>query len=520
LEEATNAIVQATGTRTPVRARQAIWLVTLGALLVRLFPLLLPGGPLAYVVNYDEGIYFSASALLLRGALPYRDVFFVQPPGMLLLLSPITAWANAGHMSAALALTRYLMTIVGAANTLLVGSIGLRAFGPLAGISAALLYATFPEVIREERGPFLEPVLNLACLAMAWLWLQEKPVRRYLVAGLVGGLALSVKSWAAVWLVAALWSLPRRRPIAAAVYLWLGVAAALVVLILPFAVAARGTFLSQAVGYHLQRGPQGVHEVLARLWDMNLRHPVTAVLALTGAGLWLRTVWSRQNPVGTQAIPTDGWLDGPRAGRYFVLVLVLTIASFVVAPIYFHRYASFLAPSEAALGGLGTAWIHQRTRQRWPALIPATLLLAAGSQVGFELFTTNDYRRPDQLQLARVLESSVPRDSSVFALEPGWLLVADRLPDAREGILGAWAGFQKRQYLASLGPDHSANAVQAARADALADTKRFLRTYRFFVTGDWPLGKEMTDWLAEGWIKRYPAAGQHGLALWEQRSSR
>jgi hypothetical protein len=487
---------------------------------VRLFPLLLPGGPLAYVVNYDEGIYFSASALLLRGSLPYRDVFFVQPPGMLLLLSPITAWANAGHVAAALALTRYLATVVGAANTLLVGAIALRAFGPLAGIAAAVLYATFPEAIREERGPFLEPVLNLACLAMAWLWLEEKRSRRYLLAGLVAGLALAVKSWAAIWLAAALLTLPRRTSLAAAINLCVGAMAVLVVLLLPFALAARGTFLAQLVGYHLQRSPQGVNEVLARLWDMNLRHPLTAILALAGSAVALAGLRSRQNPPLAQPASADGELDALRTGLFFVLVLILTVASFVVAPIYFHRYASFLAPSEAVLGALGVAWIHQRTRQRWPALIPATLLLAAGSQVGFEVFTTSYYRRPEQLQLARVLANTVPRDSSVFALEPGWLLVADRLPDAREGILGAWAGFQKPQYLASLGPGHSADATEAARANAWADTKRFLKTYRFFVTGDWRVDKEMTDWLAEDWIKRYPPPGKNGFVLWERRSDR
>src|SRR3954447_13462479 len=220
---------------TPERAKRAIALIAVGALALRLFPLLLPGGPLSYVVNYDEGIYFSASALLTGGALPYRDIFFVHPPGMLVLLAPITLWARLGHVTAAFAATRYLATLVGALNAALAGAIALRAFGPLSGLSAALLYATFPEAVREERGPFLEPVLNLVCLAMAWGWLRSRSVRGQTVAGLLGGLALSVKSWGVIWLVAAVATSPRSRRVAGALWLLFGVAVSLAVLVLPFA---------------------------------------------------------------------------------------------------------------------------------------------------------------------------------------------------------------------------------------------------------------------------------------------
>ena len=324
---------------SPQRARLAIGLVVVGALVLRLIPLLLPGGPLAYVVNYDEGTYFSASALLMRGVLPYRDFIFVHPPGLLVLLAPITSWARSGDVTAALAATRYLATLVGAANAALAGAVALRAFGPLAGVSAALLYATFPEAVREERGPFLEPVLNLACLAMAWVWLRAGSRRQYFAAGLLGGLALSVKTWSAIWLVAALAALPRGRRLVAGAWFLAGMAAALGLLVLPFALAAPRDFLAQVVGFHLVRGPQGVNDVLPRLVDMNLRHPITSILALTGFALVVAALRKGNNS----------------AGRFFALVLALTVASFLVAPIYFHRYASFVAPSAAVLGGLGVA---------------------------------------------------------------------------------------------------------------------------------------------------------------------
>jgi hypothetical protein len=485
-------------------ARRAIGLIGVGALTLRLFPLLLPGGPLGYVINYDEGIYFSASALLTGGALPYRDIFFVHPPGMLVLLAPITLWARLGHVAAAFAATRYLTALVGALNAVLAGGIALRAFGPLAGLSAAFLYATFPEAVREERGPFLEPVLNLVCLAMASAWLRSRSAGGQTVAGLLGGLALSVKSWGVIWLVAALVTSPRDRRLASAGSLVLGVVLSLVVLVLPLALAAGGNFLPQVVGFHLARGPQGVAEMVGRLWDMTRRHPLTSVLALIGSTLSIRHLRR-----GDEA--------EHRTARFFAIVLALTVASFLVAPIYFHRYASFLAPSAAVLGGLAVSWIHQRTRTRWPVLVPAMLLLSAGLEAGFDLVTTPRFRAPQQVALGSFVRRGIPRQECMFSLEPGWLIVADRLPDGREGILGAWAGFQKPDFLGALASHSLAAELQAARARAWDDSRRYLESCRYLVTGDWPLDQKVKQWLELRWIRRYPPAGKRGLLLFERR---
>src|SRR5690349_11130139 len=108
----------------------------------------------------------------------------------------------------------------------------------------------------------------------------------------------------------------------------------------------------------------------------------------------------------------------------------------------FTAIPRFLAPSAAVLGGLGASWMHQRSRIRWPALVPALVVLAALSQTAFDGFTLGFFRNPDQRQLAGAIQRMVPRESPIYALEPGWLIVADRLPDAREGVLGGWPGYQ------------------------------------------------------------------------------
>src|ERR1700683_3480933 len=38
---------------------------------------------------YDSGVYLAATIHLVSGVLPYKDFTFVQPPGILLLMSPV-----------------------------------------------------------------------------------------------------------------------------------------------------------------------------------------------------------------------------------------------------------------------------------------------------------------------------------------------------------------------------------------------------------------------------------------------
>ena len=62
--------------------------LAVGAWVLRVLPFFNRHGAFGYPVDYDEGVYFSASALLFRGELPYRDFVFVHPPGALLLWAP------------------------------------------------------------------------------------------------------------------------------------------------------------------------------------------------------------------------------------------------------------------------------------------------------------------------------------------------------------------------------------------------------------------------------------------------
>src|SRR6202158_805155 len=153
--------------------------------LLRAFPLI-EAGPFGSPVDYDEGVYFASSALLLKGVLPYRDFVFAHPPGLLYFPSPV-AWLGAVRDPAfGFAAARWLATLVGCANILLLGRLAMRWAGPVGAIIAAAGYATHRGAVSIERGPFLEPVLNLCCLILAWVWLGGKEEDRRPWAG--GGL--------------------------------------------------------------------------------------------------------------------------------------------------------------------------------------------------------------------------------------------------------------------------------------------------------------------------------------------
>ncbi len=72
-------------------AAEALIAITALGFALRVIALTGAGGPSGAATGYDDGVYFSASALLLRGVLPYRDFVFVHPPGILHFLS-LVSW--------------------------------------------------------------------------------------------------------------------------------------------------------------------------------------------------------------------------------------------------------------------------------------------------------------------------------------------------------------------------------------------------------------------------------------------
>ncbi|HEV2718539.1 MAG TPA: hypothetical protein VG323_00860 [Thermoanaerobaculia bacterium] len=441
----------------------ALLAIALGGLALRIAPLLRAGGPLAWVVDYDEGVYFSASAMLFRGVLPYRDFVFVHPPGILYLLGIAPSFAA----------MRIIATFIGAISTFLVGRITLRAAGLPAAIAAAALYATYPEAVTAERGPFLEMALNLACLAGAAAWLRGKPF----LAGLALGAACAVKVFGGVWIVAALVSGPRRGRLLG------GAVVAGVVLVAPLFFVAPHAFIEQTLLFHATRPPDGIVARAARLPEIFAGgHVVATILAAVGLLSVLR-------------LP---------AARFFAVATILTAASFVVSASYWSQYNAHLAASECVLAGIGAAALL-----RFRGAIAVTLLLATPSLR--QCILASRGRAPELPAVAAMIRELVPPNAPLFTFEPQWALAAGRLPMIADTygtmLLDATRGGAKFPDTAtafqSPGPQTQVRARLAASRFAILGWR-----------GKWQMNAESRAWFASQFVCDTPAAGD--LCLWEK----
>ncbi len=372
--------------------RFALAVVASLAFVLRVVPFFGPEGAWTYRVDYDEGVYFSAASLLLKGFVPYRDFVFVHPPGVLLWLSATSAWtASFIGVDGAFTLARWLSAGVGVLNLVLVWAVTLEwSRSRWGALFAAFVYATYPEIVQVERGPFIEPLLNASVLAMALAVMQ----RRFKTAAVLAGVAMVFKLWAALWIVGALWALPDHKERLRFMLISGGV---FVGALLPFAVFAPREFIHQTLLFHLHRPPDGVARLARVEQIVALRHLASPLLAI--ASLF----------TARHKLLTTAW--------------VLTLVSFFATSAWWSQYNAHLVASEAVLAGGFVSWA---LRQK--DIVGRGFLFAGGVFLCISLFHVIKRipnRGEDHLALAHL---KLPADQCVFAFEPSWMLAAGRLP--------------------------------------------------------------------------------------------
>jgi glycosyl transferase family 87 len=505
------------GTRNR-RGWWALAVLAAGAWVLRVLPFFNRHGAFGYPVDYDEGVYFTASALLFQGLLPYRDFIFVHPPGSLLLWSPAAALASGWDAATCFVLARWLAAGVGALNVFLVGRLALRAWGPVAGLVAALVYATYPELVIVERGPFLEPMLNLACLAMANVWLDSpedgRASRWWLWAGVLCGLAISVKVLGGIWLVAALLSRSPRAAWRSQLGLALTAGVTVLLLVGPFVAASPSRFLEDVFLFQSLRPGDGESNRLARLHDiLHERRLVGVGLALLG----LLVASVRSFRASGPSRPTE---------RFFAVAYVVTVAAFLASPSYWNQYNAHLAASEAVLAGLGAAALHGWLSARgwtWARAVPVLLAVAVPLVSARHLREGLRARAPDLPALGSYLRQSVPADAPVCSFEPAWGLTGGRLPPRLPGVpvvVDAYAlmlqdALGSGEHFASTQAAFSASASQRGILLVLERCRYVVLGWR----GAWQLSGESQQWFRERFVRRFPAEGQGGPDVWERRDA-
>jgi hypothetical protein len=138
---------------------------TVLALGLRAYELSLPGYLLG-LTEYDDGSYFGSAVHLVEGILPYRDFIFVQPPGIILLMSPAALVAKLTGTASGMAIGRVLTVLASAGGVVLAGLL-VRHRGALAALIACGVLAVFPDSIAAAHTVLVEPWLVLFCLPWA-----------------------------------------------------------------------------------------------------------------------------------------------------------------------------------------------------------------------------------------------------------------------------------------------------------------------------------------------------------------
>jgi len=316
--------------------------VALVALIICVDQLFAQSHALLGIDEYDDGVYLGAALRLVHGVIPYRDVGFPHPPGVLLLLLPLSIVSQVTGTRVSTGAARVQTAFVAAGNVFLLARL-VRHRGMPAVLVAGFFLAVFPLAVFADRTVMLEPYLVLFCLlgASALFAGDDLADRGRLVwAGLAFGFAGAIKVWAIFpAVVAVVCCAPRLRQHGGP--LLLGIVTGFVVPSLPFVLVAPGNYVRDIVTVQLERTPSS--------GDISIGHRLvymSGIRSLPSVGL------ATAIAVGFILVVAGAFLVRPRPTRldWFALgTASLTVAAMLVAPDFFPHYAYFTAAFLALL---------------------------------------------------------------------------------------------------------------------------------------------------------------------------
>jgi hypothetical protein len=301
---------------------------------------------------YDTGVYMAASMHLVSGVLPYRDFTFVQPPGILLLMSPVALFSRIFGSHDGVILARVVTAIVTAINTSLVAWL-VRHRGRVAMIVAGAGLALLPVACFVSTDLKLDPYcICFVLIGSLMIFSREEREgrltnRALIIGGLFFGLAALVKLWAVFPFIAlVICRIPRYR---SRVLRLVGAAGGtFVVLCLPFFLSTPVNFLSQVFIEQVNRRaiPSDTASIGARLTYMTGFFPTsispTAVEALAAfivlALVVVAAYWRR--------------LEHETLDVYLLLAALISVVGILAAPESYIYYGYFTAPFLLAVVGL------------------------------------------------------------------------------------------------------------------------------------------------------------------------
>jgi hypothetical protein len=365
--------------------------------------------------------------------MPYRDFAFLHPPGILTLLSPITTLAHGPlGWNDAFVVGRWVGVALGTANIVLVALLAARWRGWLAGVVAAMLYATHGPAVATERHILLEPAVNAAALCAAMLWLPSSDrvsTRRAAGAGALIGLAAAIKLTGGLTIIGVLLADrfgSQRRQRAFAVGAAVGVFGLVVA---PFvASAGLGDFVWLVIG--VQAGRPGGDVIGGSFIGLRPRLGqliLFGVLNIATVPFVVRLVVL----VAVIAAVVWAWTRGGRHGRFWAAVSVASGLTVLLAPDFYPQYAATVAPSLAIAVGTGAvASLDSLQRYGRAALrlaaVALAIVLVAGMAIVIRLQLIALPRgAPD---VGSLIRARLEPGDCVSSDAPNLLIAADMLP--------------------------------------------------------------------------------------------
>lgn len=338
----------------------------------------------------DEFVVLTLSKSVATGAVPYRDVVFFHPPGMLLLFAAlnrvVTWWWPAG---------RIITLLVDSVTAVCVWRIGRECFGRTQGLVAGALYAASPIALVSAVRIGPDPLITaFGTLGLALLLTTRG---RAALAGAALCLALAVwtKYSALLYLPVYLMAAPHR--IRYFLLIWAGAAVCLFAPFLPEAPA----MVNQTILWQLGRAPA---DLLSRLRSVG-------------------TYWLLLNPLSLVAL----WRSS--APRWLVLGFGLG-GVFLLTPQAYYHYFAIIAPFASLLAAPFVTRIARRTPRR---LITGMLSLTAlwGLDIAYGSGPVRLHvvaaRLSDAQQVASILDSETRGNSAVLADRLEYTFLAHRI---------------------------------------------------------------------------------------------
>lgn len=367
------------------RAGWAVLLVGIGLLAFGVrFGMMWRSG-LLDVGGYDDGVHYAIAVNLVHGRLPYRDVLFLQPPGIALAASPFAALAPVLGDPRAFVLAKIAFAGVGALNAVVTAAV-LRRFGLSAALVGGVLYAVAFTVVYDERTLTLEPIGTLGVLTSLLLLPRAQRLggRWAVLAGVAAGSAVGFKIWYAVALVVLLAAVRGGR-----LRFLAGAAAAGLVVYLPFFAAAPARMWEQVVLAQLGRPDLG---------DTPLEVRLASLLGVSGLA----------GDTSLRGVPPDALvrvLGGvavlvvlvaliDRRSRVFGVLTVADLTVLLASPSYFAHYAILVAQPLVLCAGAVTAIVLRRVPVAPVRIAVVALLLLAVVQLNLLHDGGRSGRRP------------------------------------------------------------------------------------------------------------------------------